>query len=59
MLRRAGFFSRSAKGSHTVWEHPLLSSKVTLSGKDDRDARRYQEADVMEVLELLRRMRDE
>ncbi len=38
MLRKAGFFQRSGKGSLTVWEHPKLQDKLTLSGRDGDDA---------------------
>jgi predicted RNA binding protein YcfA (HicA-like mRNA interferase family) len=46
MLKKAGFTSRSGKGSHTVWSHPLLDYSLTISGKDGADAERYQERDV-------------
>lgn len=50
-LSRAGFFSRSAKGSHTVWRHPAnLEIRVILSGKDGSDAQQYQIDDVREAL---------
>jgi predicted RNA binding protein YcfA (HicA-like mRNA interferase family) len=43
MLRKAGFISRSGKGSHTIWRHSLFSSmKITLSGADGADAHPYQ-----------------
>jgi len=54
MLRKAGFFSRSGKGSHTIWEHPLLSDKIALSGTDGDDAKPYQEKKVQEMLTLLK-----
>ncbi|MGL6340560.1 MAG: type II toxin-antitoxin system HicA family toxin, partial [Waterburya sp.] len=43
MLLKAGCVCEQAKGSHTKWSHFLLSYKITLSGKDGNDARRYQE----------------
>lgn len=46
LLLKAGFTCRSGKGSHTVWSHPLLPGKLTLSGKDGADAKPYQEKDV-------------
>lgn len=50
-LSRAGFYSRSAKGSHMVWRHPLFPGlRVSLSGKDGEDAQRYQIEDVREAL---------
>ncbi len=50
MLRKAGFTEKPAKGSHTKWSHPLLSGKVTLSGKDGDDAKSYQEKDMNNAL---------
>jgi len=55
LLSKAGFRWRPGKGSHTIWEHPLADQSVTLSGKDGRDARRYQEHEVNEQLEIVRR----
>ena len=52
-LRKAGFRWRPGKGSHTIWEHPLADKSITLSGKDGRDARRYQEAEVEEQVKLV------
>jgi predicted RNA binding protein YcfA (HicA-like mRNA interferase family) len=57
MLRKAGFVSRSGKGSHTIWRHSLFSSvKITLSGADGDDAHPYQEQDVRSVLKRLKEM---
>ncbi len=50
MLRKAGFVCRPGKGSHTVWTHPQVTKPVILSGKDGRDARRYQEERVNEAI---------
>jgi predicted RNA binding protein YcfA (HicA-like mRNA interferase family) len=50
-LLRAGFYSRSAKGSHTIWRHPSDPSiRVTLSGSDGSDALQYQINDVRNAL---------
>ncbi|MGK7946929.1 MAG: type II toxin-antitoxin system HicA family toxin [Microcystaceae cyanobacterium] len=57
LLRKAGFRDEPAKGSHTKWSHPLLSSKITLSGKDGDDAKLYQEKDVNNALKQLARIR--
>jgi predicted RNA binding protein YcfA (HicA-like mRNA interferase family) len=54
MLRKAGFFSRPGKGSHTVWGHSMLSGTITLSGADGDDARPYQERDVRNILKRVR-----
>ena len=44
MLRRAGFYMRPAKGSHTRWYHERLQREpLTLAGNDGHDAERYQE----------------
>ena len=45
-LRRAGFVPRPGKGSHTVWEHPLVPDSLAVSGSDGNDALPYQEKDV-------------
>jgi predicted RNA binding protein YcfA (HicA-like mRNA interferase family) len=50
MLRKAGFSSRSGKGSHTVWNHPRLIYSLTLSGNDGDDARKYQETMVQQAI---------
>jgi len=53
-LRKAGFYSRPGKGSHTVWKHPKLPGvRLVLSGADGDDAQRYQVADVQSNLEKL------
>jgi len=41
MLRKAGFFPRPGKGSHTIWEHPDLDDDFTFSGGDGDDAKPY------------------
>ena len=53
-LRRAGFAERSGKGSHTVWGHPLLGGRLTISGADGDDAKRYQERDVQDAIAHVR-----
>jgi predicted RNA binding protein YcfA (HicA-like mRNA interferase family) len=59
MLRKAGFISRPGKGSHTFWVHPALTDRITISGSDGDDAKRYQEADVQNILRKLRKVQDE
>lgn len=59
MLRKAGFTWRPGKGSHTVWEHLLLTATITLSGNDGDDAQRYQENDVKNILKLLKEAQNE
>ncbi len=59
MLRKAGFYFRPGKGSHTVWEHPALIDSITISGADGDDAQRYQEAAVRKALSKLREVQSE
>ncbi|MEM6404412.1 MAG: type II toxin-antitoxin system HicA family toxin [Cyanobacteria bacterium P01_D01_bin.116] len=51
MLRQAGFTEIPGKGSHTNWIHPLYVGKLTVSGKDGNDAKRYQEKDVQKAID--------
>jgi predicted RNA binding protein YcfA (HicA-like mRNA interferase family) len=51
MLRQAGFSELPGKGSHTNWIHSLYTGKITVSGKDGADAKRYQEKEVREAIE--------
>jgi predicted RNA binding protein YcfA (HicA-like mRNA interferase family) len=46
ILRKAGFTEIFGKGSHTNWTHPCYLGKLTISGQDGADAKRYQEKDV-------------
>lgn len=53
-LSKAGFYSLTAKGSHTKWRHPNLPGvTLTISGKDGDDAKPYQVDDVQKVLSIL------
>jgi len=56
MLRKAGFTSESAKGSHSKWAHPKLSIKIVIAGKDGSDSKTYLEKQVLEVLEKLKNL---
>lgn len=51
MLRYANFTEIPGKGSHTNWIHPLYAGKLTVSGKDSSDAKRYQEKDVQQAIQ--------
>jgi len=54
-LQKAGFSSRPGKGSHTVWEHPILPRiRVTIAGKDGDDAKRYLVEEVQSALDQLK-----
>ncbi len=55
ILRKEGFIELDGKGSHTNWIHPLYSGKLTVSGKDGDDAKRYLEKAVEEALMEIRR----
>ena len=44
LLRKAGCHSIPAKGSHSKWSHQALQHKLILSGKDNSDAKPYQES---------------
>jgi len=52
MLSQSGFIClpKRGKGSHSVWEHPLLPYNITLAGIDGDDAQRYQEKDVRSAM---------
>lgn len=52
MLKKANFvlLKDRGKGSHTVWEHPNVEQNVILSGKDGKDAQKYQEKRVEEAI---------
>lgn len=41
-------------GKNTVWEHPLLAEKITLSGNDGDDAPNYHEKRVISDLQKLK-----
>ncbi len=51
MLSQAGFTEIPGKGSHTNWVHCLYAGKITISGKDGADAKRYQEKEVKRAIE--------
>ncbi|MCL1469846.1 type II toxin-antitoxin system HicA family toxin [Argonema antarcticum] len=57
-LQKAGFvlLPKRGKGSHSYWVHPLLSKPIVISGKDGKDAKLYQEKDVMEALAELEQL---
>lgn len=57
MLHKAGFTERKGKGSHTNWMHPDYAGRVTVSGKDSSDAKRYQENEVKQAIAEVERKR--
>lgn len=52
LLVKAGFklLPGRGKGSHSVYAHPLLEEKVTIAGKDSKDAKRYQEQRIKQLI---------
>jgi predicted RNA binding protein YcfA (HicA-like mRNA interferase family) len=54
LLRQAGFSELPGKGSHTNWVHSLYAGKITVSGKDGADAKRYQEKEVQAAIETVK-----
>ena len=57
MLSKAGCVNEPGKGSHTKWKHPLINRKIILSGKDGTDAKSYQDKEVMNLLQDIRKKR--
>lgn len=56
-LSKAGFYLRSAKGSHTHWYYQHDASIfITLSGKDGDDADAYQIRDVRNALRKVKEL---
>ena len=49
-LKKAGFLDRGGKGSHRNFIHPK-AVRVTLSGGEGDEAKRYQERDVQRAIE--------
>ena len=54
-LRRAGFVDRGGKGSHRNFVHPNIRKPITISGKDNDDAKHYQEKAVRLAIEEARK----
>jgi len=54
MLKKAGFSERPGKGSHTNWTHSLYPGRITISGKDSKDAKAYQESEIIEAIEIIK-----
>ncbi|MCK5507883.1 MAG: type II toxin-antitoxin system HicA family toxin [Desulfobacterales bacterium] len=45
----------STKGSHRKYTHALYPGAVTISGKSGEDSRRYQEKQVMQAIEEVKK----
>jgi predicted RNA binding protein YcfA (HicA-like mRNA interferase family) len=56
-LKSAGFkeISGAGKGSHRKLVHPKFSGAVTVSGNPGDDAKRYQEKQVAQAIEEVRK----
>ncbi|WP_295409121.1 type II toxin-antitoxin system HicA family toxin [uncultured Thiocystis sp.] len=54
-LKRAGFkeIAGGGKGSHRKFVHPNYPGAVTVSGQAGDDAKRYQEKDVAQAIEMV------
>ena len=59
ILRRAGFVSKPAKGSHEKWKHPQLVQTIIIAGKDGGDAKPYLEEQVNQALRDLDGLNDD
>jgi len=58
-LREAGAYQVTQEGSHTKWKRPLLSSNIViLSGNNGDDAKSYQEKNVKNMLEDIKRAKE-
>jgi len=55
-LQRAGFVlaSGAGKGSHRKFVHAKFPGAVTLSGKENGDAKRYQEKSIKKAIESVK-----
>ncbi len=58
MLQKAGFASRTGKGSHSNWYHPLYEGRITISGKDSSDAKIYLEKEVLNAIQEVKRKQE-
>ncbi|MCI0486031.1 MAG: type II toxin-antitoxin system HicA family toxin [Blastocatellia bacterium] len=56
-LKKAGFYEipSGGKGSHHKFTHAKYAGAVTLSGKDGEDAKPYQEKQVKQAIEKVKR----
>jgi predicted RNA binding protein YcfA (HicA-like mRNA interferase family) len=50
---------RRAKGSHRLYEHEASGTQLTISGHTGDDADHYQERQLRQALETIRRWRQE
>ena len=57
-IKDLGFASRSGKGRHQIWNHPLLIDPIVIARKDGDDVPDYLERKLKIALELLKEERD-
>ena len=57
-LKDLGFTARSGKGSHQVWNHPLLVEPIVIARKDGDDVPDYLERDLKNAIQELNEARD-
>ncbi|MBE9182889.1 type II toxin-antitoxin system HicA family toxin [Oculatella sp. LEGE 06141] len=59
-VRKAGFelLPGRGKGSHTMWQHPLMPAPLVIPGKDGDDAPRYLEKEVERALQQLKELEE-
>jgi predicted RNA binding protein YcfA (HicA-like mRNA interferase family) len=50
-LENIGFINKGGKGSHRNFVHPKVRKPITISGKDNDDAKHYQEKAVQLAIE--------
>ncbi len=56
-LKNSGFYEikSAGKGSHRKYVHPLFQGTVTLSGKSGDSAKQYQEKQVRQAIEEVKK----
>jgi predicted RNA binding protein YcfA (HicA-like mRNA interferase family) len=57
-LKDLGFDWRSGKGSHQIWNHPLLINPIVIARKDGDDVPDYLERDLKDAIKELKEIGD-
>ena len=57
-LKDLGFDWRPGKGSHQIWNHPLLIEPIVIAGQDGDDVPGYLEKDLKNALKELKESGD-
>jgi predicted RNA binding protein YcfA (HicA-like mRNA interferase family) len=55
ILQKAGFISRTGKGSHSNWFHSLYQGRITIAGKDSSDAKEYLEKQILQAIQEVKK----